>query len=165
MEVIKRDGSIVKFDANKIKRAIELADAEVSDNEHIEDYHIYKIMKAVELTKKPTIEVEEIQDIICHKLMEYGYYELAEKYITYRYKRELVRKSNSTDDLILSLIRGDNEELNGENSNKNTRIASTQRDYMAGIVSHDISNRILLPPHIVEAHKNGVLHFHENIVA
>ena len=161
MQVIKRDGSIVDYDEFKIKRAIELADAEVGEGEHISIYDIYRIINGVELTNKPTIHVEDIQDFICHKLMEYGYYELAEKYITYRYKRELVRASNSTDESILSLIRDENKELSEENSNKNTKIASTQRDYIAGEVSRDISKRILLPERIVKAHEDGILHFHD----
>lgn len=161
MMVIKRDGTLVPFNETKIYRAILKANEEVEDIERIGSYGIEKIIRAVELQRKSQISVEEIQDIVVHKLMEYGYYNLAEKYITYRYKRQLVRQSNSTDESILSLIRGENKELDEENSNKNTKIASTQRDYIAGEVSRDISKRLLLPPHIVKAHEDGVLHFHD----
>lgn len=161
MMVVKRDGSIVEYDATKIVTAILKANDEVDAFERIDDFYINKIVMGVELIRKPTVHVEEIQDTIVRKLMEYGYYKLAEQYITYRYKRELVRKSNSTDESILSLIRGENKELEEENSNKNTKIASTQRDYIAGEVSRDVSKRLLLPEHIVKAHEDGVLHFHD----
>ena len=159
--VVKRDGSVVFFNRNKIYEAILKANDEVDVNARVSLYDINRIIEIVMLQKQPQINVEEIQDIVVHKMMEYGYYEVANKYITYRYKRELVRASNSTDESILSLIRGENKELEEENSNKNTKIASTQRDYIAGEVSRDISKRILLPPHIVKAHEDGVLHFHD----
>jgi ribonucleoside-triphosphate reductase len=162
MDVIKRDGSKVPFDKQKIVDAIMKASNEVEHkitdvtaemiSTDIEDY-------IIELGNYVT--VERIQDMVEGHLMLYGYYELAKAYITYRYKRALVRKSNSTDDSILSLIRGTNKELEEENSNKNTHIASTQRDYIAGEVSRDLSKRILLPEKIVKAHEEGVLHFHD----
>ena len=161
MIVIKRNGSEVEFDDMKIVKAIERANEEVYQDEQIEPWNIDKIVRCVELQKKDYITVEEIQDIVIHKLMEYGYYELANKYITYRYKRELVRKSNSTDEGILSIIRNENKEVEEENSNKNPKLTSTQRDYIAGEVSKDISKRILLPHHIVKAHDEGLLHFHD----
>ena len=161
MQVIKRNGNVVDFDSLKIMTAISKANQEVEDYEKIDDFYIEKIIKCVTLIPKKIINIEEIQDVIVKKLMEYGYYELAEKYIKYRYERDLVRKSNSTDDSILSLIRGENKELEEENSNKNTNIASTQRDYIAGEVSRDVSKRLLLPKHIVKAHEEGVLHFHD----
>ena len=161
IEVIKRDGTIVPYDRDKIIMAIGKANQEVTLEEQITSWDAEKIIRAIELHRKESIYVEEIQDIIIRKMMEYGYYELALKYSTYRYKRELVRKSNSTDESILSLIRDENKELAEENSNKNTKIASTQRDYIAGEVSRDVSKRILLPEHIVKAHEDGVLHFHD----
>lgn len=161
MEVIKRDGTIVAYDWDKIKRAIEKANTEVEPEDRLPWEYMVKIMFAIELQRRERLHVEEIQDIVIRKIMEYGYYDLANKYITYRYKRELVRKSNSTDESILSLIRNENKEVEEENSNKNPKLASTQRDYIAGEVSKDISKRILLPPHIVKAHEDGVLHFHD----
>lgn len=161
MNVIKRDGSIVLFDASKIHNAISKANQEVDAYERMDDYDIQRVIRAVTLCRKDEVHVEEIQDIVVHKMMEYGYYSLADKYITYRYKRELVRKSNSTDESILSLIRNENKELAEENSNKNIKLASTQRDYIAGEVSKDLTKRLLLPEHIVKAHEDGVLHFHD----
>lgn len=159
--VIKRDGSKVPYNGEKIIIAINKACKEVECAERIGTWEVDKILTAISLWREPTIDVETIQDIIVRKMMEYGYYKLAEQYITYRYKRALVRASNSTDDSILSLIRGENKELADENSNKNTKIASTQRDYIAGEVSRDLSKRVLLPDHIVKAHEDGVLHFHD----
>lgn len=161
MNVIKRDGSLVPFDKTKIQVAILKANSEVEEIERMPSHDIERVIRAVSLQRKESIQVEEIQDIVVRKIMEYGYYALADKYITYRYKRELVRKSNSTDESILSLIRNENKELDEENSNKNTKLASTQRDYMAGEVSKDLSKRLLLPEHIVKAHEDGVLHFHD----
>lgn len=163
MFVIKRDGSVVEFDKSKIVQAISKANTEVDVHERMTDIDIERVAKGVGILANTTtsLDVERIQNFIIQKIMEYGYYELADKYITYRYKRDLVRKSNSTDESILSLIRNENKELDEENSNKNTKLASTQRDYMAGEVSKDISKRILLPSHIVKAHEEGVLHFHD----
>ena len=160
MKVIKRDGRIVEYDRNKIVEAILKANEEVDGMEKIPDYYIDRIIKCVELQRNE-LYVEEIQDIIENKMMEYGYHELAKRYITYRYKRALVRQSNTTDESILTLIRNENKDLAEENSNKNTKIASTQRDYIAGEVSRDISKRLLLPEKIVKAHEDGVLHFHD----
>lgn len=159
--VIKRDGRIVEYDRNKVIEAIQKANTEVDGIEKIDDYHIDRILKVVELNCNRELYVEEIQDIIESKMMEYGYYELAKRYITYRYKRALVRQSNTTDESILTLIRNENKDLAEENSNKNTKIASTQRDYIAGEVSRDISKRLLLPEKIVKAHEDGILHFHD----
>lgn len=161
MNIIKRDGSVVEYNYAKILIAIDKANREVDESERIDEGDISRIIKAVELQRKDPLHVEEIQDIIVRKLMEYGYYKLAEQYVTYRYKRAMVRQSNSTDESILSLIRNENKELEEENSNKNTKLASTQRDYIAGEVSRDLSKRILLPEHIVQAHEDGILHFHD----
>ena len=161
MKVIKRDGSVVEYDSTKIINALIKANDEVEQDERILLFDINRIVQILDLQRKDEMHVEEIQDIIVRKLMEYGYYVLAEHYITYRYKRAMVRESNSTDESILSLIRDENEELKEENSNKNTKIASTQRDYIAGEVSRDVSKRLLLPEHIVKAHEDGVLHFHD----
>ena len=161
MKVIKRDGSIVAYNSAKIMNALIKANDEMEEDEKITSFYIERIVKLIDLQLKTEMSVEEIQDIIVRKLMEYGYYKLAEHYITYRYKRAMVRESNSTDESILSLIRDENEELKEENSNKNTTIASTQRDYIAGEVSRDVSKRLLLPDHIVKAHEDGVLHFHD----
>lgn len=159
--VVKRDGRVVEYDRNKVIEAILKANKEVEEVEKIDDYHIDRIVKCIELARNRELYVEEIQDIIESKMMEYGYYELAKRYITYRYKRALVRQSNTTDESILTLIRNENKDLAEENSNKNTKIASTQRDYIAGEVSRDISKRLLLPEKIVKAHEDGILHFHD----
>ena len=161
MKVIKRDGKVVEFNSAKIMNAILNASSEVDVLEQIDDYDIMRIARCVELTRREEITVEEIQDIVENKLMEYGYYDLARAYITYRYRHALIRKSNSTDENILSLLRNENKEVEEENSNKNSKLISTQRDYIAGEVSKDISKRLLLPEHIVKAHEDGVLHFHD----
>jgi len=161
MKVIKRDGHIVDFDGAKIQLAISKANSEVIEEERASEAEIKKIVKYVESLNKKRILVEDIQDIIERKLMEQKHFELAKEYIVYRYTRALVRKSNTTDESILSLIRNDNIELKEENSNKNTSLASTQRDYIAGEVSKDLTKRLLLPEKIVKAHEDGVLHFHD----
>ena len=161
MEVIKRDGRVVEYDRNKILVAIRKANDEVRMKEKISEGKIEGIMRAIESLNKPTMQVEEIQDIIEEKLMEDGKYTLAKTYILYRYTRELVRKANTTDDSILSLIRHDNKDVMEENSNKNAIIASTQRDLIAGEVSKDLTKRLLLPEKISKAHEEGVLHFHD----
>src|SRR5574344_1780878 len=161
MKVIKRDGKSVDYDKEKISIAINKANAEVSEEERATEAEIKKIIKYIESLNKKRILVEDIQDIIERKLMEQKHFELAKCYIVYRYNRALVRKSNTTDESILSLIKNENKELNEENSNKNTRIASTQRDYIAGEVSRDLSRRILLPEKISKAHEDGILHFHD----
>lgn len=161
MNVIKRDGRVVMYDPRKIYEAIHKANNEVEHSQKCSDYNIRTLLVDMESTLEGAVSVEDIQDFIENWLMNYGFTALAKKYITYRYKRALVRKSNTTDESILSLIRGNNKELEEENSNKNTHIASTQRDYMAGEVSRDVSKRLLLPKHIVDAHESGMIHFHD----
>lgn len=161
MKVIKRDGHIVDYDKEKIEIAIGKANNEVPEEERATESDIKKIIKYIESLNKKRILVEDIQDIIELKLMEMKRFELAKHYIVYRYNRALVRKSNTTDESILSLLRNENKELNEENSNKNTVLASTQRDYMAGEVSKDLTKRMLLPEKIIKAHEDGVLHFHD----
>ena len=161
MKVIKRDGHIVDYDKEKIEIAIGKANNEVPEEEKATESDIKKIIKYIESLNKKRILVEDIQDIIELKLMEMKRFELAKHYIVYRYNRALVRKSNTTDESILSLLRNENKELNEENSNKNTVLASTQRDYMAGEVSKDLTKRMLLPEKISKAHEDGVLHFHD----
>ena len=161
MQVIKRDGSIVDYDRTKIITAIKKANAEVEEIERASDAQIEEILEHVESRRRSRILVEDIQDMIEQKLMEYNLYILAKTYIIYRYTRALVRKSNTTDESILSLIRNENKELAEENSNKNTVLASTQRDYIAGEVSRDLTKRILLPEKISKAHEEGAIHFHD----
>ena len=161
MNVIKRDGRIVDYNRAKIVIAIQKANEEVKPKEKITSKQIEEIADVVESSKKKNLQVEEIQDIIESELVKANKYALSKAYILYRYKRAMVRKSNTTDDTILSIIRNDNKELKEENSNKNTFLASTQRDYIAGEVSKDLTQRVLLPEKIVEAHKNGILHFHD----
>lgn len=163
MNVIKRDGSIVPFDRQKIVDAIMKASEEVHKFDKIDLGAAMVLALDIEkhFNRMDSVSVETIQDQVEFLLMDRCYYNLAKAYITYRYKRALVRKSNSTDESILSLIRNENKELEEENSNKNTHIASTQRDYIAGEVSRDLSKRILLPEKIVKAHEEGVLHFHD----
>ena len=153
MKIIKRDGTIVDYNSEKIKVAISKANLEVADNEQATEQEINKIIKHIENLKKPRILVEDIQDIIEQKLMAIGKYALAKKYITYRYTRELVRKANTTDQSIKELIEGESEYWNNENSNKNAKVVTTQRDYLAGITSTDITRRFLLPEDIVKANK------------
>ena len=161
MKIIKRDGTIVDYNAEKIKVAISKANLEVEDKDQASEEEINKIIRYIERLKKPRILVEDIQDIIEQKLMASGKYELAKKYITYRYTRELVRKANTTDQTIKELIDGESEYWNNENSNKNAKVVTTQRDYLAGITSTDITRRFLLPEDIVKAHDEGVIHFHD----
>ena len=161
MQVIKRDGSIVDFDRSKIRIAIEKANATVDEAEQISSAGIEEIVQYIESRRRNRYLVEDIQDMVESKLMEAGKYLLAKNYIIYRYTRALVRKQNTTDESILSLLRNTNQELAEENSNKNTIIAATQRDYIAGEVSRDLTRRILLPEHISKAHDEGVLHFHD----
>lgn len=161
MKVIKRDGHIVDYDKEKIFIAIGKANEELPEEDRATDSEIKKIVKYIEGLNKKRILVEDIQDIIEFKLMEAKRFDLAKHYIVYRYNRALVRKSNTTDESILSLIRNENKELNEENSNKNSVLASTQRDYIAGEVSKDLTRRILLPEKISKAHDEGVLHFHD----
>ncbi len=161
MKIIKRDGTIVDYNPEKIRIAIQKANNEVSRNEKISKEKIEEIIKYIVELNKPRILVEDIQDIIEEKLMEYGKYQLAKKYITYRYTRELVRKANTTDQSIKELIEGENDYWNNENSNKNAKVVTTQRDYLAGITSTDITRRFLLPEDIVKAHDEGIIHFHD----
>ena len=161
MKVIKRDGHMVDFCPDKIEEAITKANNEVDEEEQASSTQIKNIIKYIEKLGKKRILVEDIQDIIEMKLMSIGKYELAKKYITYRYTRELVRKSNTTDLAIKELIDGESEYWNTENSNKNARVVTTQRDYLAGITSTDITRRFLLPEDIVEAHDAGIIHFHD----
>ena len=161
MKVVKRDGHIVDFDRSKIVTAIRKANAEVDPEEKISDEKIETIVHGIETKKRKRILVEDIQDIIEQDLMEDGKYVLAKTYIIYRYTRELVRKANTTDDSILSLIKNRNKDVMEENSNKNATVASTQRDLIAGEVSKDLTRRVLLPEKISKAHDEGVLHFHD----
>ena len=161
MKVIKRDGHMVDWCPEKIENAIVRANNEVEEEEKASSVQIKNIIKYIEKLGKKRILVEDIQDIIEMKLMSIGKYELAKHYITYRYTRELVRRSNTTDQSIKELIDGENEYWNTENSNKNARVVTTQRDYLAGITSTDITRRFLLPEDIVSAHDDGIIHFHD----
>ncbi len=164
MKIIKRSGVEVTFDLKKIIAAIGKANDSVKEEEQLTEDEIDEIAMVVadhceEMNRAPS--VEEIQDMVENQLMKYRAYTISRNYITYRYKRALVRKSNSTDEQILSLLECNNEEVKQENSNKNPTVNSVQRDYMAGEVSKDITKRFLLPPDIVEAHEQGVIHFHD----
>lgn len=161
MKVIKRDGRIVEYDRNKILTAIKKANAEVERYEKLTDEKIESIVASIENLQRDTLHVENIQDMIEQKIMAEGKFVLAKTYIIYRYTRELVRKANTTDDSIMSLIQNSNKDVMEENSNKNAYIASTQRDLIAGEVSKDLTKRILLPEHIVRAHEEGAIHFHD----
>ena len=161
MKVIKRDGSTVDFDRSKIGIAIRKANDAVEPDERVDEETIENIVSFIEHKNRKRFLVEDIQDIVEEKLMEAGKFALAKAYIIYRYNRALVRKANTTDESILSLLRNTNKELAEENSNKNTVIAATQRDYIAGEVSRDLTRRMLLPEHISKAHDDGVLHFHD----
>ena len=164
MKIIKRSGVEVFFDSNKIVAAVQKANASVIDYEKLSDEQIQEIADNVEVAcenLKRSASVEEIQDMVENQLMNQHAFTVARNYITYRYKRALVRKSNSTDEQILSLLECNNEEVKQENSNKNPTVNSVQRDYMAGEVSKDITKRFLLPEDIVEAHEKGLIHFHD----
>ena len=164
MKVIKRNGSEVTFDITKIIAAITKANGSVDESIRMTPMQIQRIAESVELScqkmnRSPS--VEEIQDLVEYQIMAHGAFEVAKNYVTYRYTRSLVRRSNTTDEKILSLIECCNEEAKQENANKNPVVNSTQRDYMAGEVSRDITERILLPQEIVEAHREGIIHFHD----
>ena len=164
MKIIKRNGAEVTFDITKIIMAITRANDTVEEGDRLTPVQIQRIAENVALQCEKmnrAATVEEIQDMVEHHIMAHGAFEVAKHYITYRYTRSLVRKSNTTDDKILSLIECNNEEAKQENSNKNPVVNSTQRDYMAGEVSRDITERILLPADIVEAHREGLIHFHD----
>ena len=161
MQVVKRDGSIVAFDRSKIVSAIQKANHSVDEEDRISQDMIERITRSIEQRHRSRLLVEDIQDMVEKQLMEQDKYVLAKNYIIYRYNRALIRKKNTTDESILSLLHNTNKELAEENSNKNTVIASTQRDYIAGEVSRDLTRRILLPERISKAHDEGVLHFHD----
>lgn len=161
MKVIKRDGHVVDYCPEKIEIAIKKANEEVQEEDRVSDTQIKNIIKYIESLKKRRILVEDIQDIIEMRLMTLNKFALAKEYITYRYTRELVRKSNTTDLSIKELIDGESDYWNTENSNKNAKVVTTQRDYIAGITSTDISRRFLLPEDIVKAHDEGIIHFHD----
>ncbi|MBQ8389758.1 MAG: anaerobic ribonucleoside-triphosphate reductase, partial [Oscillibacter sp.] len=164
MKVIKRNGTEVDFTIDKIVNAITKANESVEEAARMTALQIKRIAEFVELScmkmnRSPS--VEEIQDLVEYQIMAHGAFEVAKSYIRYRYNRSLVRRTNTTDDKILSLIECCNEEAKQENSNKNPVVNSTQRDYMAGEVSRDLTERMLLPADIVEAHKEGIIHFHD----
>ena len=161
MKVIKRDGTTVDFDPQKIVVAIEKANAAVEEGCRIEESKIKEIAEYVHGKNRPRLLVEDIQDIVERQLQEAGKFDLAKAYIIYRYRRALVRKSNTTDESILTLIRNSNKDVMEENSNKNAIMASTQRDLIAGEVSKDLTRRVILPEKIAKAHEEGVLHFHD----
>ena len=164
MTVIKRNGSEVTFDITKIIAAITKANESVDESIRMTPMQIQRIAESVEfscLKMNRSPSVEEIQDLVEYQIMAHGAFEVAKNYVTYRYTRSLVRRSNTTDEKILSLIECCNEEAKQENANKNPVVNSTQRDYMAGEVSRDITERILLPQEIVEAHREGIIHFHD----
>ncbi len=161
MKVIKRDGTTVDFDGSKIIVAIKKANAVVDVEDRIDEDKIEEIAKNIHSRNRMRLLVEDIQDIVEHSLMDAGKFELAKQYIIYRYKRALVRKANTTDESILSLIRNSNKDVMEENSNKNAVMAATQRDLIAGEVSKDLTKRIMLPEKISKAHEDGVLHFHD----
>ncbi|MCM1259148.1 MAG: ATP cone domain-containing protein, partial [Roseburia sp.] len=165
MNIIKRSGTEEVFNIDKIRMAILKANDSVIDSEKLSEEQMEEISKHVESTcmgMDRALNVEEIQDLVENEIMQQNAFSVARNYITYRYERALVRKANSTDKQILSLLECDNEEVKQENSNKNPTVNSVQRDYMAGEVSKDITRRFLLPPDIVEAHENGMIHFHDS---
>lgn len=165
MTIIKRNGTEVVFESEKIANAVTKANNSVPEVCRMTAAQIQEITEAVTKTCENMGHapvVEEIQDLVERQIMAQGAFDVAKSYITYRYTRSLVRRSNTTDEKILSLIECCNEEVKQENSNKNPVVNSTQRDYMAGEVSRDITERLLLPPDIVEAHKEGIIHFHDS---
>ena len=161
MKVIKRDGSTVDFDRSKISKAIKKANEAVDTEDRVTDAQIDKIVDEIANRHRTRLLVEDIQDMVEEKLMERQKYRLMKAYILYRYERALVRKANTTDESILSLIKNANKDVMEENSNKNARTASTQRDLIAGEVSKDLTRRLLLPEYISKAHDEGAIHFHD----
>ena len=165
INVIKRSGKEVSFTSDKIYQAIFKANESIKEtDERLSEFQMNKIVDNVVAKCHylgRAVGVEEIQDFVEEEIMRQGAYKVAKSYITYRYRRELIRKSNTTDDHILTLIEGENEEVKQENSNKNPTVNSVQRDYMAGEVSKDITKRFLLPQDVIEAHENGLIHFHD----
>ena len=167
MKIIKRNGSEAVFDITKIIAAITKANKVVPDAQRLTKQQIIEISDHVQevcYARGHAMNVEEIQDIVEDAIMATGAYEVARRYITYRYVQSLKRTHNTTDDKILSLIECNNEEVKQENSNKNPTVNSVQRDYMAGEVSKDLTMRMLLPPEIVKAHEEGIIHFHDEIL-
>ena len=165
MKIIKRNGSEAVFDIMKIISAVTRANNVVEEADRLTPMQIRRIAESVELSCQSmnrALSVEEIQDLVEHQIMAHGAYEVAKNYITYRYTRSLVRKSNTTDEKILSLIESNNEEVKQENANKNPTVNSVQRDYMAGEISKDLTARLLLDPEIVKAHQEGLIHFHDS---
>ena len=164
MKIIKRSGQEVDFNIEKIENAIRKASQAVDYKNALSEGRIKLIAEEVAgvcAARDRAMTVEEVQDVVENKIMEMGSHEIAKKYIVYRYKRELARKANTTDEQILSLIECNNEDVKQENSNKNPTINSVQRDYMAGEVSKDVASRLLLPQDIVQAHRDGLIHFHD----
>ena len=164
MKIIKRSGEERDFDISKIENAIRKANNAVDYKDAMSEGRIKLIAEEVAgvcAARDRAMTVEEVQDVVENKIMEMGSHEIAKKYIVYRYRRELARKANTTDGAILSLIESNNEDVKQENSNKNPTINSVQRDYMAGEVSKDVSARLLLPQDIVQAHREGLIHFHD----
>ena len=162
VEVIKRDGRKEAFNRNKIRDAVLRAFHDVDGDLTKNDLAIAeKIADEIAKVKKKSVNVEDIQDMVVNKLMATSRKDVASRYVEYRYRRKLVRESNTTDKTILELLSGDSEYWNSENSNKNAHLVTTQRDYMAGIVSEDISKRFLLPSDIIQAHEEGIIHFHD----
>ena len=165
MKIIKRNGAEVVFDINKITMAVTKANAAVEEKVRMTPLQIQRIAESVRISCEEmghSPSVEEIQDLVEKAIMAHGAFEVAKSYITYRYTRSLLRQSNTTDDRILSLIECNNEEVKQENANKNPTINAVQRDYMAGEISKDLTNRILLPKEIVDAHEAGIIHFHDS---
>ena len=163
--IIKRDGTEAVFDISKIITAIGKANKEVEPVHQLNDAQIEAIASGIDKyadTLGRAMSVEEVQDMVETGIMEMRGYEVAQKYVRYRFQREMSRKSNTTDEGILAIVELNNEEAKQENSNKNPIINSTQRDYIAGEVSRDVTNRILLPADIVQAHKDGIIHFHDS---
>lgn len=161
MKVIKRDGRTVEFDSSKIENAIRKANANVEEDQRMPEEKIRQIAMYIESRQRPRLLVEDIQDMVENQLMGERKFELAKHYIKYRYSRALVRKANTTDDSILSLIKNSNKDVMEENSNKNAVMAATQRDLIAGEVSKDLTRRLLLPEKISKAHEEGIIHFHD----
>ncbi|MBQ2454010.1 MAG: anaerobic ribonucleoside-triphosphate reductase, partial [Lachnospiraceae bacterium] len=165
MNIIKRNGKEVVYDAEKIIGAVKKANNEVRDKDRLLESQINVVEEKVRLRLNELDHeagVEEIQDYVIEAIQSEGAFKVATKYTVYRYQRELVRKSNTTDDKILTLVEYDNEEVKEENSNKNPMVVSVQRDYMAGEVSRDLTDRVLLPKDITEAHRAGIIHFHDS---
>ena len=165
MKIIKRSGTEVAFDIDKIVNAIRAANLEVEEGSRLTDRQvIYAAQNVAEACEKAghTVSVEEIQDLVEDEIMRLDCYEVARRYIIYRYVQSLKRQKNTTDDKILSLIECNNEEVKQENSNKNPTVNSVQRDYMAGEISKDLTQRVLLPQEIVDAHNEGLIHFHDS---